>query len=116
MECPSNATPDKVILSPYVEVPMKRALLFGVFGAALLLVAGAAVSPLGSWLSAQPGQPLGAPDIVAQLSYRFEAIAARVLPAVVSVEAVKPPKLTVPAPLILLALSSVVVDMKRISP
>src|SRR4051812_47829451 len=37
--------------------------------------------------------PLPAPpDPVIQLSERFEAIAARVLPAVVAVEAVKPPK------------------------
>src|SRR6266567_2936976 len=71
---------------------MKRALVTGLLGAALFLFAGALVSPLGSWLSAQSGQPLGAPDPAIQLSDRFETIAGRILPAVVSVEAVKPPK------------------------
>jgi serine protease Do len=71
---------------------MKRALVIGLLGAALFLMVGAVVAPLGSWLSAQTGPPLGAPDPVNQLSDRFETIAGRVLPAVVSVEAVKPPK------------------------
>ncbi len=71
---------------------MKRALVIGLLGAALFLMVGALVAPLGSWLSAQPSQPLGAPDPVNLLSDRFETIAGRVLPAVVSVEAVKPPK------------------------
>ena len=74
---------------------MKRAVVICVLGAALFLAAGAVVSvpgPLGAWLNAQPGSPLGQADPVLQLSDRFETVAARVLPAVVSVEAVKPPK------------------------
>jgi S1-C subfamily serine protease len=67
---------------------MKRAFLTCLSGAALL-TAGAVLSVplrLGSPLSAQPG----APDPVIQLSDRFEAAASRVLPSVVSVEAIKP--------------------------
>ncbi len=69
---------------------MKRAALFVVFGAAVLLVAGSVVSVP---LPAQPGSsgPLP-PDPFLALSDRFEAVAARVLPAVVAVEAVKPAK------------------------
>jgi serine protease Do len=71
---------------------MKRPCVIVLFVAAVLLAAGAAFAPLGSWLSAQTGQPLSASDPVVQLSDRFEAIATRVLPAVVSVEAIKPPR------------------------
>jgi S1-C subfamily serine protease len=71
---------------------MKRPFVIALFGAAVLLAAGTVIAPLGSWLSAQPGQPLAASDPASQLSDRFEAIAARVLPAVVSVEAIKPPR------------------------
>ncbi len=72
---------------------MKRSLVTCLLVAALL-GAGAVVSVpmrLGSSLAAQPGQS-GGSDPVAQLSDRFEAAAARVLPAVVSVEAIKPAK------------------------
>src|SRR5437764_9783965 len=76
------------------ESPMKRTALICVLGATLLLAGGAIISvpgPLGSWLAAQPGA-IGQAEPVLQLGERFEAVAARVLPAVVSVEAVKPPK------------------------
>ena len=72
---------------------MKRAVVICGLCAGLLLLGGAAISvpgPLG-WLAAQPGA-IGNPDPALQLSERFETVAARVLPAVVSVEAVKPPK------------------------
>jgi serine protease Do len=69
---------------------MKRTVVICLFGA-VLLVAGAGL-PVPSRLgSAQPG-PNGAPDPLLALSDRFEAAAARVLPAVVSVEAIKPAK------------------------
>jgi S1-C subfamily serine protease len=74
---------------------MKRTLLTCLLGAGVLLAAGAVVSvplPFGSPLAAQPGTLPGSADPVLQLSDRFEAVAARVLPAVVSVEAIKPPK------------------------
>jgi S1-C subfamily serine protease len=68
---------------------MKRNAFFWLVGAGLLLAASAIVQVpvrLGSPLSAQSG----AGDTLLQLSDRFEAVAGRVLPAVVSVEAVKP--------------------------
>lgn len=80
---------------------MKRAIALGCAGALLLLLASGSLRlPLevGSPAAAQPG-PLGAPaaalpppDPLQALSDRFEAVAAKVTPAVVSVEAVKPPK------------------------
>jgi serine protease Do len=75
---------------------MKRSVLVCLLGAALLVVGATLLLP-GPWLSAQSGQPIGvgAGDALTQLGERFEAVAARVLPSVVSVEAIKPPK---PAP------------------
>ena len=78
---------------------MKRILMPCVLGTLVLLTTGVLFNiplQIGSPLSAQqrnlpavtvPGDPL------LQLSDRFESVAAKVLPAVVSVEAVKPPKL-----------------------
>jgi S1-C subfamily serine protease len=70
---------------------MKRLLPMYLVGA-VVLAAGATVSVparLGSLVAAQSGA-LAAADPVQQLGERFEAAATRVLPAVVSVEAVKP--------------------------
>jgi serine protease Do len=74
-----------------VEVPMNRTLPLYLSGA-LVLAAGAVVSVpmrLGTAASAQSGA-LAGPDPLVQLSDRFEAAVTRVLPAVVSVEAIKP--------------------------
>jgi S1-C subfamily serine protease len=68
---------------------MKRTVLPCLFGVVLLGVAAAVFVPL-PWLAAQSG--LSSADPVLQLSDRFEAVVARALPAVVSVEAVKPSK------------------------
>ena len=71
---------------------MKR-LVFPLIGAILFLGTGAAIDiPLR--IGAQPGAKIPANDPLLQLSDRFEMVAAKVLPAVVAVEAVKPPKLT----------------------
>jgi serine protease Do len=78
---------------------MKRILMPCVVGALIFFVTGAILHiplQIGSPLSAQQqGQPAANPtgDPLAQLSDRFESVAGKVLPAVVSVEAVKPPKL-----------------------
>ena len=75
---------------------MKRIVLSCAVGALLFFGTGAIMNiplQIGSPLSAQQGGPAG-PDPLIQLSDRFEAVAGKVLPAVVSVEAVKPPKLT----------------------
>ncbi len=73
---------------------MKRVLLSGLAGACLFFGVSAVLHvplPLGAPLSAQSqAPPAPAADPVLQLSDRFESIASRVLPAVVSVEAVKP--------------------------
>ncbi len=74
---------------------MKRILLPCVAGAIMLLATGVVFqTPLqiGSPLSAQT-RPLAQGDPALQLSDRFESSAAKVLPAVVSVEAIKPSKL-----------------------
>jgi S1-C subfamily serine protease len=76
---------------------MKRILLPCVFGAVALLGAGAVIDipmQIGSPLSAQSRnpQPAASADVLTALSDRFETVAGKVLPAVVSVEAVKPPK------------------------
>jgi S1-C subfamily serine protease len=71
---------------------MKRLLLPALIGVCLFFGASALVHvplPLGTPVSAQSQAPVLA-DPVLQLSDRFENIASRVLPAVVSVEAVKP--------------------------
>ena len=73
---------------------MKRIVLPCVVGALLFFGTGAFLHiplQLGSPLAAQSGAPANA-DSLAQLSDRFESVASKVLPAVVSVEAVKPPK------------------------
>jgi S1-C subfamily serine protease len=70
-------------------------LVYGVLGSCLFF-GGSASTPLSIGLpvsaqtNAQSLPPV--PDVVTQLSERFEAIARKVSPAVVSVEAVKPPK------------------------
>jgi S1-C subfamily serine protease len=66
-------------------------------GAILLLATGVVFHvpvQIGSPLSAQTRTPVaqGVGDPLMQLSDRFESVASKVLPAVVSVEAVKPPK------------------------
>lgn len=73
---------------------MKRFLLPSLLGALIYFGSGAAIHiPL--QIGAQPGgQPPMQNDPLLQLSDRFEAVAAKVLPAVVAVEAVKPSKLT----------------------
>jgi len=77
---------------------MKRIVLPYVLGAALLFTSGIVMSvPLqvGSPVAAQARIPQAAQaDPLNALSDRFEAVAAKVLPAVVSVEAIKPAKLT----------------------
>jgi S1-C subfamily serine protease len=77
---------------------MKRIVLPYVLGAALLFASGIVMSvPLqvGSPVAAQARIPQAAQaDPLNALSDRFEAVAAKVLPAVVSVEAIKPAKLT----------------------
>ena len=73
---------------------MNRFLLPCALGTTLFFLSGAVLHlpvQLGSPLAAQPGVP-AAVDPLLQVSDRFEVVAARVLPAVVSVEAVKPPK------------------------
>ncbi|MBI2804871.1 MAG: trypsin-like peptidase domain-containing protein [Planctomycetes bacterium] len=75
---------------------MKRMILPCLAAGALLLTTGVVFHvPLqfGSPLAAQPGGPPAA-DPLALLSDRFEAVANKVLPAVVSVEALKPAKVT----------------------
>jgi serine protease Do len=73
---------------------MQRFFIPCLIGAAFLLGASALVHvpvPLAGPASAQSQPPiLGPADPLLQLSDRFEAVASRVLPAVVSVEAVKP--------------------------
>jgi serine protease Do len=76
---------------------MKRILLPCVLGALAFLGAGAVIDipmQIGSPLSAQPRNPqaAGSADVLIALSDRFESVAGKVLPAVVSVEALKPPK------------------------
>jgi serine protease Do len=77
---------------------MKRILMPCVVGALLFFVTGAVLHiplQIGSPVSAQQRDlpaASGASDPLAQLSDRFESVASKVLPAVVSVEAVKPPK------------------------
>ncbi len=81
---------------------MKRALLPCVVGALVFFGSSTVVHvplQIGSPVAAQsrvtlPAVAPGAADPLLQLSDRFESVAARVLPAVVSVEAVKPPKVT----------------------
>lgn len=73
---------------------MKRIVLPCVVGALIFFGAGAILNipmRIGAPLSAQPRGPDG-PDAAMQLSDRFESAAAKVIPAVVSVEAQKPPK------------------------
>jgi S1-C subfamily serine protease len=73
---------------------MKRVVLIGVVALVGLFVTGADTPlplQIGTALNAQQRGPVAA-DPLMQLSDRFEAIAAKILPAVVSVEAVKPPK------------------------
>jgi serine protease Do len=76
---------------------MKRFLLPCVVGAVVFCMTGAIFNiplQIGSPLAAQGGKPPAAntDDPLAQLSERFETVAGKVLPAVVAVEAVKPPK------------------------
>lgn len=77
---------------------MKRIVLPCIVGAIVFFGTGVVIHiPLriGSPVNAQPGRPvIPANDPALQLSDRFENAANKVLPAVVSVEAVKPPKLT----------------------
>ncbi len=73
---------------------MKRIALLCLFAGAVFFGVGAVTHlplQIGSPLSAQPRGP-ATPDPLLQLSDRFEAIAGKILPAVVSVEALKPPK------------------------
>lgn len=80
---------------------MKRTIALGCAGGLLLLLATGTVRfpvEMGSPAAAQPG-PLGTPatpppaaDPLQALSERFEGIAGKVTPAVVSIEAIKPPK------------------------
>ena len=73
---------------------MKRIVLPCVVGALIFFGTGAFLHiplQIGSPLAAQSGGQATA-DPLAQLSDRFESVAGKVLPAVVSVEAVKPPK------------------------
>lgn len=76
---------------------MKRTALVGVAGLTLFLGGVSAFQvhgPFGPRLAAQPHDfHSSGSDPLQILSDRFEAIAARVSPAVVSVEAIKPPKL-----------------------
>jgi serine protease Do len=80
---------------------MKRIVLPCVIGALIFFGSGAFFHiplQIGSPLSAQSGNQLaagGAADPFAQLSDRFESVASKVLPAVVSVEAIKPAKQSV---------------------
>ena len=72
---------------------MKRIVLPCIIGAFVFLWAGAVIDipmQIGAPLSAQPRgpQPNNAADTLNALSDRFEAVAAKILPAVVSVEAV----------------------------
>lgn len=74
---------------------MKRILLPCVAGAILLLATGVVFHvplQIGTQLNAQTRTPLAQGDPLLQLSDRFESVASKVLPAVVSVEAIKPPK------------------------
>lgn len=77
---------------------MKRILLPCVAGALVFFGTGLIIHiplQIGSPLSAQPGNAPpanGARDTIHQLSDRFEAVANKVLPCVVSIEAIKPPK------------------------
>ncbi|MFO0965749.1 MAG: trypsin-like peptidase domain-containing protein [Gemmataceae bacterium] len=74
---------------------MKRPLLVGCVGALLVLwTTGRIHLPLdiGAPAEAQTGAPPLGADPLASLSDRFEAVAAKVSPAVVAIEAVKPPK------------------------
>jgi S1-C subfamily serine protease len=75
---------------------MKRYLFASLLGAALFLGGSTWVRPpieLGSWASAKSRNSFsGGGDPLQMLSDRFEAIASKVAPAVVAVEAVKPAK------------------------
>ncbi len=74
---------------------MKRIFLPCVAGAILLLATGVVFHvplQIGSSLNAQTRVAQGVGDPLVQLSDRFESVASKVLPAVVSVEAIKPPK------------------------
>lgn len=76
---------------------MKRILLPCMIGLMVFFSAGAIIDlplQISSPLSAQSKLPAtsGSGDVLNALSDRFEAVAGKVLPAVVSVEAVKPPK------------------------
>ena len=74
---------------------MKRVLVYGLL-AGCAFFGGSAAVPLriGLPASAQTKTPASAvvPDVVSQLSEHFEALARRLGPAVVAIEAVKPPK------------------------
>jgi S1-C subfamily serine protease len=78
-----------VVKSSGVVVPMKRAFLLCLCSAALFAAALMVAIPVR--LGAQAGA-VGGADPVLQLSERFETVAARALPSVVSVEAIKPAK------------------------
>jgi serine protease Do len=74
---------------------MKRTVLFGLAGLALFFGGASGFQlplPFGPHVSAQTRTANAVTDPLQALSERFEGIAARVGPAVVSVEAVKPPK------------------------
>ncbi|HZZ78917.1 MAG TPA: trypsin-like peptidase domain-containing protein [Gemmataceae bacterium] len=74
---------------------MKRILLPCVAGAALLLATGIVFHvPMQLGNSANAQTRSASADPLIQLSDRFESVASKVLPAVVSVEAIKPSKLT----------------------
>ncbi len=86
------------LTSPFLSgiVAMKRSFLFGLLGLSFFYAGTSLFQidvPFGPRLSAQSNfaGPMGA-DPLQVMSDRFEAIAARVGPAVVSVEAIKPPK------------------------
>jgi serine protease Do len=73
-------------------LPMKRIVLTCIASACLLFGAGA-ITNLPLQIAAQQ-KPAASADPLIQLSDRFEAVAAKIAPAVVSVEAIKPAKLT----------------------
>jgi serine protease Do len=78
---------------------MKRLILTSVAGAIVFFGTGAALHlppRVGAQAGTQTRAQIPAADPLIQLSDRFEAVAAKVLPAVVAVEALKPAK--VPAP------------------
>jgi S1-C subfamily serine protease len=74
---------------------MKRVILSCLVGGCALLGGSAVMIPLqigGSATAQVPPPPESAPDLITQLGDRFEAIARKVGPAVVAIEAVKPPR------------------------